>query len=171
MGNQILIYEGILREFYKQEIKYVLVGGIAFNLLGGFRNTLDLDIIVEMRSENLLKIVQIMLDQGYKVKQPVNPKDIAIDAIRNSWIKEKNMKAFNFYKDERSFEEVNIIIESPINFEEAIKNLVFVKIGDISLPVISVDNLIKMKEFADRDKDRLDIKELLKIKVLRDECQ
>ncbi len=44
----MIIYEEILRAFQKQKVKYVLVGGIAFNLLGGYRNTLDMGIIVEM---------------------------------------------------------------------------------------------------------------------------
>ena len=43
----MIIYEEILREFQKQKVKYVLVGGIAFNLLGGSRNTLDMDILVK----------------------------------------------------------------------------------------------------------------------------
>jgi hypothetical protein len=37
----MVIYKEILSEFQKQKVKYVLVGGIALNLLGGYRNTLD----------------------------------------------------------------------------------------------------------------------------------
>ena len=55
----MILYEEILREFQKQKVKYVLVGGIAFNLLGGERNTLDMDILVEMTDDNLGKIVRI----------------------------------------------------------------------------------------------------------------
>ena len=54
----MIIYEEVFKEFQKQKIKYVLVGGIAVNLLGSMRSTADLDILVEMTNENLEKIVK-----------------------------------------------------------------------------------------------------------------
>ncbi len=165
----MLFYESILWEFQKKKVKYVLVGGIAFNLLGGGRATLDMDILAEMSGENLLKIVKIMKSRGYFIKQPVNPEDIADDNIRRSWIKNKHMKAFNFYKGERRFEEVDIIIDTPVSFKEAIKNAKVIKVKNLNLPVISIDNLIKMKKATKRDKDKVDIKELLRIKEFKNE--
>src|SRR3990167_11026183 len=114
----MIIYEEILREFQKQKVHYVLVGGIAVNLLGSFRNTADMDILVEMSDENLAKIVRILKKNGYRVKQPVDPMGISNQKIREDWIKNKHMKAFNFYKGEKTYEEVEIIIDSPVNFQE-----------------------------------------------------
>lgn len=156
----MIIYEDILRAFQKQKVKYVLVGGIAFNLLGGYRNTLDMDILVKMTDENLLKIVRILKKAGYHVKQPVDPTKIADKKTRKDWIKNKHMKAFNFYKGERSYEEVDIIIDSPVDFEEANKDVIKVRVGALTLPVISKNNFIKMKKKAGRDKDMMDIKEI-----------
>lgn len=156
----MILYEEILREFQKQKVKYVLVGGIAFNLLGGSRNTLDMDILVEMTDDNLLKIVNIMKKSGYHVKQPVNPVKIADKRMREDWIRNKNMKAFNFYKGENTYEEVDIIIDSPINFKEAIKDALKAKVSGLTLTVISPENFIKMKKNSGRDKDLRDISEL-----------
>ena len=156
----MILYEEILREFQRQKIKYVLVGGIAFNLLGGYRNTLDLDILVEMADENLLKIVNILKKVGYHVKQPVDPVMIADKKTRQDWIKNKNMKAFNFYKGERSYEEVDIVIDSPVDFEEAIKDALEAKVSGLTLKIISPKNFIKMKKISGRDKDLRDIAEL-----------
>lgn len=156
----MILYEEILREFQKQKVKYVLVGGIAFNLLGGSRNTLDMDILVEMTDDNLLKIVNIMKKSGYHVKQPVNPIKIADKKMREDWIRNKNMKAFNFYKGENTYEEVDIIIDSPINFKEAIKDALKAKVSGLTLTVISPENFIKMKKNSGRDKDLRDISEL-----------
>ena len=166
-GNKnMILYEEILREFQKQKVKYVLVGGIAFNLLGGNRNTLDMDILVEMSDKNLFKIVNILMKAGYHVKQPVDPLRIADEPTRKDWIKNKNMKAFNFYK-ETEFKEVDIIIESPVTYEEAKTDKIFVRSGDIKIPVISIDKLIKMKKNTGRSVDSLDIEQLKKIKKLR----
>jgi predicted nucleotidyltransferase len=153
----MIIYEEVLREFQRQKVKYVLVGGIAFNLLGGYRNTLDMDILVEMSDKNLFKIVNILKKAGYHVKQPVDPIMIADKKTRRDWIKNKNMKAFNFYKGERSYEEVDIIIDSPVNFENAISDALEARAGGLALKVISLKNFIKMKKASGRDKDLRDI--------------
>jgi 3-phosphoglycerate kinase len=156
----VILYEEILKEFQSKKVKYVLVGGMAFNLLGGQRNTLDMDILVEMTDENLGKIVKILRKAGYHVKQPVDPAMIADAKTRKDWIENKNMKAFNFYKGEKSYEEVDIVIDSPVNFKNAIKNALKVKIKGLNLIILSPKDFIKMKRASGRDKDLKDIEEL-----------
>ena len=162
----MIIYEEILRAFQKQKVKYVLVGGIAVNLLGSLRSTADMDILVEMSNDNLRKIVGILKKKGYRVKQPVDPMGIADEKLRYDWVVNKHMKAFNFYKED-GLKEVDIIIDSPVSFAQAKKNILKIKIDEIILPVISIDNLIKMKANTGRSRDKLDIEELKKIKKLK----
>lgn len=162
----MIFYEEILKAFQKQKVKYALVGGMAVNLLGSMRSTADLDILVEMSDDNLKKIVGIMKKYGYRIKQPVDPMKIADEKTRKDWIINKHMKAFNFYK-EKELKEVDIIIESPISFEEAQKDIHRVRIGSLILPVISIKHLIEMKKKTGRIVDKLDIDNLNKIKKLR----
>jgi TPP-dependent 2-oxoacid decarboxylase len=162
----MILYEEILRGFQRQKVKYVLVGGIAVNLLGSLRSTADMDILVEMSNENLAKIVGILKKRGYRVKQPVDPMAIADAKIRHDWIFNKHMKAFNFYKED-ALKEVDIIIESPVSFAQAKKGALKIRIDEIILPVISIDNLIKMKANTGRSVDKLDIEQLKRIKKLK----
>lgn len=162
----MIIYEEVIRAFQQQKVKYVLVGGIAVNLLGSLRSTADMDILLEMSDENLTKAVKILKKMGYRVKQPVDPLGLADKAIREYWITKKNMKAFNFYKED-GMREVDIIIDTPVTFEEAKNGLLRIKSGDLTIPVISIDNLIIMKKNTGRSIDKLDIEELKKIKKLR----
>jgi len=145
----MIFYEEIFRAFQKQKVKYVIVGGIAVNLLGSMRSTADLDILVEMSDNNLEKIVKILKRRGCRVKQPVDPMRIVDRKTRENWIKNKHMKVFNFYK-EGKLKEVDIIIESPVSFEEARKSVIRIKVDDLTSPVISVDKLIKMKRKTGR---------------------
>lgn len=161
-----MIYEEIFREFRRQKVKYIIVGGIAANLLGLLRNTADMDILVDMSDANLLKVIKILKKKGYHLKQPVNPMDIVDKRKRKVWIKDKNMKAINFYK-ENELKEVDIIVDTPVPFDKARKNIKHIKGGSITLPVISIDDLIKMKKNTDRSIDRLDIEQLRKIKKMR----
>ncbi|MFH1189700.1 MAG: hypothetical protein V1682_03320 [Candidatus Omnitrophota bacterium] len=156
----MVIYEDILREFQKRKVRYAIVGGIAFNLMGGNRNTLDLDILAEMTDSNLRKIVNILKKAGYHVKQPINPIKMADKNTRKDWIENKNMKALNFYKGDETYEEVDLIIGSSVDYEEASKDVMNVNVGSLKLSVISPKKLIKMKMEAGRDVDLLDVKAL-----------
>ena len=122
----MIIYEEVLKEFQKQKVKYVLVGGIAVNLLGSLRSTADLDILVEMSDDNLSKVVGILKKKGYKVKQPVDPMGIADAKTRKDWIENKHMKAFNFYKYDE-LKEVDLIIDSPVSYSQARKKMIQMK--------------------------------------------
>lgn len=163
----MIIYESVLKEFNKKNIKYIIVGGLAVNLLGYLRSTQDLDILVEMTDNNLKKIVKILIKLGFSVKQPVNPLKIADSKTRKDWIKNKNMKAFNFYKHDLFPQEVDIIIEAPIDYYEAKRTIEHIKVDRLMLPVISIKNLIKMKSAAKRDVDTLDIINLKEIAKIR----
>lgn len=162
----MIIYEEILREFQKQRVKYVLVGGMALNMLGSMRSTADMDILVEMSDQNLKKVIKILTKNGYRVKQPVDPMGMADQVTRRDWIQNKHMKAFNFYKD-RELKEVDIIIETPVSYEKARKTALTIKCGRLTLPVISIEHLITMKKRSNRPVDKLDIEDLKRIKILR----
>ncbi|MDD5583746.1 MAG: hypothetical protein PHV55_01640 [Candidatus Omnitrophica bacterium] len=163
----MILYEEVLKAFQKQKVKYFIVGGMAFNLLGGNRTTLDMDILVELSDINLRKIVNILKKSGYHVKQPVNPMDVAVKKIREDWIQNKNMKAFNFYKDDTSYEEVDIVIDSPIEFSKAFKKALRVRLHSTTLNVISPDDFIVMKKHSGREKDIQDINDLQLIRKMR----
>lgn len=162
----MIFYEEILKAFQKKKVKYVLVGGVAVNLHGSMRSTADLDILVEMSDDNLEKIVKILKKQGYHAKQPVDPMKIADKKVRDYWIKSKHIKAFSFYKD-GGLKELDIIIDSPVSFEEARESAVNIKVENLTLRVVSVDKLIKMKSKTGRSVDKLDIEELKIIKKMR----
>ena len=162
----MVLYEEVLREFQRQKVRYLLVGGLAVNFLGFPRATADMDILVDMSDANLGKIVTILKKLGYRVKQPVDPMLIADKKIREGWIKNKHLKALNFYKYDE-LKEVDIILQSPVSYAEAKKNAVKIKDGDITLSVISIKDLIRMKKKAGRDLDKLDISVLERIKKMR----
>ena len=76
------------------------------------------------------------------------------------------MKAFNFYKD-AEFKEVNIILDSPVTFEDIRKNFLKIHAGKLTLPVVPEKQLIIIKKHAGRPVDKFDIQELESLKKLR----
>jgi hypothetical protein len=160
------IYEDIIKKLKSSKVKFMLVGGIAVNLLGSLRSTADMDILVEMSDKNLTNLFGLLRKEGYRIKQPIKPEQILNETTRGKLINEKNLKAINFYKN-NTLSEVDVIIDSPVSFQQAIKNALFIKVGKISFPVISFDDLIRMKSVTGRYIDKLDIEALKNIKKLR----
>ncbi len=155
-----MFYEEVIRNLNNAGVMYAIVGGVAVNLHGHIRMTADLDIILELEDKNIAKAVTTLKESGFSCKIPVDPMGLADSQTRNNWIQNKNMKALNFY---RGIEEVDLVIASPVNYEDAKKTIFVVR--DTEYPIVSKDDLIKMKEITGRDRDKDDIK---KLKILRD---
>ena len=155
-----MFYEEIIRKFNNAGVKYAIVGGVAVNLHGHIRMTADLDIVLELEDNNLAKAITTLRGSGFSCKIPVDPMGLADSNTRNDWIKNKNMKALNFYRDT---EEVDLVVDSPVKYEEAEKTIFAV--NGINYPVVSKEDLIKMKEVTNRHHDIDDIK---KLKILID---
>lgn len=159
-----MIYEKILTELERNDIKYLVIGGVAVNLYGYQRITKDLDIMLSFEKENMEKFVKIVKTLGLKPKAPVEPEELANKDKRDFWIREKNMKVFSFYNPENDLEYIDIMILDHIDFDEAYLKKRIMHDGRITTTVISIDDLITLKEIASRPRDNADLEVLKKIK-------
>ncbi|MCM8801172.1 MAG: hypothetical protein NC912_04065 [Candidatus Omnitrophica bacterium] len=159
----MLDYLGIFKEFNTKKIKYIVVGGLAVNFHGIPRATYDIDLLVYLEDRNLAKLLRLMKDWGFKPKVPVDIMDFADRNKREDWIKNKNMKAFTLINPEWAIKEIDIIINSPVDYKKALKNAKIFKIYNVPIPTISINDLILMKEKTGRRQDEADIRYLKKL--------
>ncbi|MHA1798539.1 MAG: DUF6036 family nucleotidyltransferase [Candidatus Helarchaeota archaeon] len=159
-----MFYFDVIKALFQKRIKYLIVGGLAVNLYGVPRVTLDIDLIVSMEKGNIVKLNQALKKLNFIPRLPVNPDDLANTEILKKWIDEKNLKAFSFYNKNEEFKVIDIIITHPLDFENAYKHKVTKKIGSIELYLVSIDDLIKMKQSINRPQDISDINLLKKVK-------
>ena len=159
-----MLYENILNELEKNNVKYLVIGGIAVNLYGYQRVTKDLDIMLSFEKENIEKFIKIITSLGLKPRVPVNIEELADKNKRELWIKEKNMKVFSFYNPQNDLEYIDVMILEDINFDESYPNKRIMHDGRITTSVVSIDDLITLKEAANRPRDKADLEILKKIK-------
>ncbi len=164
-----MFYLKIFEELNKSGVKYLVIGGIAVNLHGYDRLTGDIDIMMSFSPENVDKFVSFAENLGFKSKTPVSIKDLADGDKRRMWIEEKNAKVFTIYNPKNMLESIDVMIMEYIDFEKAFKKAVFAQAGDLKIPLVSIDDLIKLKEIAGRERDISDIRALQVIKELNDE--
>ncbi len=158
-------YETILTALHRSEMRYLVVGGLAVNLHGIPRLTVDLDIIIDLSDENIRIFLATVKTAGYKPKLPVNPDDLLDVKKRYVWIKERNLIAFTFVKEASNSEELDVVLDYPMKFEDAYKNRVVLETENYEIPLIAIDDLQAMKLNTGRAQDESDIEMLGRVKL------
>jgi Nucleotidyltransferase of unknown function (DUF6036) len=161
-GN--MYYFDILEAFYKNKVKYLIVGGLAVNLYGVPRVTQDIDLIISTKKPNVLKINSVLKELGYIPRVPVDPADLTDPLKVKDWIENKNLKAFSFYHKKDTYKVIDLLLVHPLQFEESFKNKTVKRVKDVKIYLASLGDLVRTKEFSGRMQDFSDIKMLKKVK-------
>ena len=159
-----MYYFEILEGLYKSKVRYLIVGGLSVNLYGVPRVTQDIDIVIALDRENVLKITSLLKELGYVPRLPVNPEDLANPDKVKDWIENKNLKAFSFYQKTDNYKVIDIVLVHPLDFEKSFKNRTVKRAKDIDIYLASIDDVVKMKEFSGRTQDLSDIEMLNKVR-------
>ena len=159
----LLDYQTIFKKLNQQKIDYLVVGGLAVNFHGIPRMTYDLDLMILLEPKNILGIVAFLSKLGYRPRVPVDPKELADGEKRNSWVKEKNMKAFTFCSDKHPLGEIDLLIDSPIPYHLLKERAIFIEIQGEPIPVVSIPDLIRLKRKTGRKQDLSDVQLLKKV--------
>jgi predicted nucleotidyltransferase len=154
-----LDFQAIFKELIELGIDYLVVGGLAVNFHGIPRMTYDIDLMILLEPENILKLVTKLTQWGYRPKIPIDPRDLADETKRNSWVREKGMKTLNFYSETLPIGEIDIPIETPIPYEELKSRAIRVELQDKKIPTVSIHDLIELKLRAGRKQDLADVEQ------------
>jgi predicted nucleotidyltransferase len=162
MQKRQLFYEDIFKALESSRVKYLVIGGVAVNLYGVQRATGDIDLMLAMDKDNLLKFAAISKELGLVPKAPVKAEELADPAKLKAWRDEKNMRVFSFVHPDYSYIMIDIMTDNYISFEEAYKKRNILPAWGIHVSCVSLDDLIKLKEISGREQDLSDIEALRK---------
>ncbi|MEW6683601.1 MAG: nucleotidyl transferase AbiEii/AbiGii toxin family protein [Nitrospirota bacterium] len=155
-----MFYEDVFRELDRRRIRYVVVGGVALVLHGVVRLTVDLDLIVQLERANLLAFVEAIDALGYRPRVPVPAREFVEPENRQRWKREKGMTVFSLFHPTDHGKLIDIFVDEPIPFQEIDQAKIMVKAADLSIPVISIPHLKRLKTIAGRAQDLADIEAL-----------
>src|SRR3989344_5529418 len=114
-----MYYEEVFKAFEENNVRYLVVGGVALVLHGVVRLTGDLDLMIDLEPANVKQFLNVMAGLGYKPKLPVRAAEFAEQAKREEWIKEKGMKVFPFIHEKDDFKIIDVFPNNPTPFSEA----------------------------------------------------
>ncbi len=149
----MLIYE-ITDEFERHKIKYAIVGGYAMALHGLVRATVDIDFVLKLTQTDFETAEQILLNLGLQSRIPVRAKDII--SMRKEYIDNRNLIAWSFVDYKNPTRQINILITKDLSEIETVK----IKVGQKKISVVSLKDLLEMKQESGRPQDLVDIKNI-----------
>ena len=83
--------EAIFSALNAADVKYLVVDGLAVNAYGYERLTRDVDLVIGLEPENIIRGLRALLGLGYRMSIPVTPEQFADPGNREAWPKEKNV--------------------------------------------------------------------------------
>ena len=140
--------ESLLKSLNAHDVEYVIIGATAFPIHGYSRATLDMDIFIRPTEENAENTWQALSDFGYDMSNVSVAEMLSKKILIRQYLIETDIHPF----------------VKGITIDEVSKHKVVGKIGKTRAYFASLDDLIKMKKAAGRDKDKEDLKILLKLK-------
>jgi hypothetical protein len=135
--------QDVFRLFQQNEVKYVVIGGIASVLHGVPRATFDLDILIEASTENVQRLLTAMENAGFATATMTNAKDVLANEIT----------VFN--------DRVRIDVQTStpgISFQDAWNRRQTITYNGQKFFILSKEDLIKSKRACGRDIDMEDVR-------------
>lgn len=157
-------YRHIFKELNEAGIHYIVVGGVAMNLLGYPRFTGDIDVLLALDHENLTNMANLMQRLGYEQRLPVKVEELGDEKLVLDLMQKKNLIAYTFVNAKEPEYNIDVIVGASLNFRAYEKHIEHISVWDIDVPVISIEDLIAMKKQSNRAKDVDDIAILLELK-------
>jgi len=161
-----MFFLDLFRELQAHDVRYVAVGGIALNLHGVERATMDVDLVLAMDEANLRKFLDAARVLQLKPILPVAIEALCDAAQLASWVREKNMLAFCLRPPSSTLPSLDILVQPKVAFDTLFKRRVEKDIGGIPFSFASIDDLIAMKTGTGRSKDASDVVALNKVKYV-----
>lgn len=153
--------EAIVRALNAADVQFLVAGGLAVNAHGYLRFTKDVDFVLRLAPDNIEHAFSALSDLGYRPSVPVTARQFGDPVQRETWIRDKGMQVLQFWSDEHPETPVDVFVTEPFPYDDENANaLVKPLYGDIEVRFVSIPTLIRMKEAAGRDQDRIDIENL-----------
>ena len=149
--------ETVLAALNDAGVRYLIVGGVAVVLHGHLRTTADLDLVVQLESENALRAVRALAKLGYQPHAPVQVEQFADPAVRNTWIRDKGLTVLSLWSSRFPGLEVDLFVSEPFNFDATYARALDVSLDETTATVVSIQDLLALKRMSDRPIDQADV--------------
>lgn len=161
--------EAIVKALNRAKVKYLIVGGLAVVAHGYQRFTDDVDMVIGLERENIIRGLRALMGIGYQLRIPVTPEQFADARLREQWRRDKQMVVLQLWSDDHRQTPIDVFVYEPFDFEKELARAQWeVVVGKTAAPIVCYRTLLKLKKSAGRSQDLADIEKLRKLDKWRE---
>lgn len=161
-----MFYLDLFSALARHKVDYLLIGGLAVSLHGVERATMDVDITVAMNSKNLTSLIEAAKELNLTPVLPVPLETLNDLELLKRWHAERNLEAFALRDPKLAGVTVDVLLFPPVEFVGMARRAVEFNVAHTPIRVVSIDDLIALKQAVARPIDLSDIEHLKRIKTL-----
>lgn len=161
-----MFYLDLFQALEKEGVRYLLVGGLALNIHGVERATMDVDLMLALDTENLQAFLRAAEALRLTPVSPVALANLADPETRRGWVEEKHMLAFALRPPEPAAPTVDILVQPRVDFAVAWNRRIEKDLGPARVQLAAIDDLIALKTGTGRQRDEADIEALRRLREL-----
>jgi predicted nucleotidyltransferase len=147
----------------QRNVRYLLAGGLAMNLHGVPRTTMDVDLVLALDEANLDLFIECARDLGLRPQAPVPLESLRDADARRTWIEQKNLIAFAL-GGAPGTPTVDVLLKHALDFDQAFDRALVQQVENVPVRIASLDDMISLKRNTGRRQDEDDIAHLLRMK-------
>lgn len=161
-----MFYLDLFRCLHERGVRYLLVGGLAMNLHGVPRMTMDVDLILAMDDANLDAFLACARSLALKPQAPVPIEALKDPAQRREWIETRNLIAFALNAPGPAGTTVDILVRHALDIETALVAASTRDVDGVPVRLCAIEDMITLKEGTGRRQDAADIEHLRRIRAM-----
>lgn len=158
-----MFYLDLFRALEQHHVRYLLVGGLAMNLHGVPRTTMDVDLMLALDERNKDAFVKASRALALTPVPPVAVEDLFDAHKRRAWATAKNMIVFALRPAQLQGPTVDVLIDPRCEFEAALARAVWREVQGVRIALAAIEDLIRLKEHTGRAQDQADVEHLRRI--------
>lgn len=142
---------GVLGALHASGVRFILIGGLAARLHGSPTVTVDVDICPASDPANLDALSEVLVEIGARLRGVEEPGPFQLDATSLT-----NGNVFTFVTDLGA---VDVLLRpaGTRGFTDLESNALTMELDELTIEVASLSDLMRMKEAAGRQKDRIEL--------------
>lgn len=147
MANQKAAFKKIIGTFNRKKIRYLVIGGIAVTLYGIKRATFDLDILLPGNEKEVRLVLKTLRELDYSRARSEQGEKVT------DWEEELFKKRMLRLNNGQS---IDLLTLSKAKFDFMYQYRIRVKFAKLTIPLPEIIDLIHLKEWSNRPRDKED---------------
>ncbi|MBI3519323.1 MAG: nucleotidyl transferase AbiEii/AbiGii toxin family protein [Bacteroidetes bacterium] len=144
-------------------VKYLVCGGLAVNIYGIPRMTADIDLLLDFDEANILNFENATKQLLFQSVIPLSINEFVKKEDRIKIKQERNLIAYSYFNSLAGYMNLDVLLDVPIEFDILWRNKTERLLGHTVIYLVSVEDLIELKRYANRIQDQNDILLLSKL--------